>query len=69
MSEDEITNFETRKSLISLNQSLFFSEIMENIDLVIPFDNIKIGSKLKNYMGNYLKNSIFHQSSIQTLVV
>jgi hypothetical protein len=69
MSEDEITNFETRKSLISLNQSLFFSEIMENIDLVIPFDNIKIGSKLKNYMGNYLENSIFHQSSIQTLVV
>jgi len=68
MDEQEATNLETRKSLINLNQSLYFSEVLENIELAIPFDHIKIGSKLKPYMGNYAPDSMFHQSAIQTMV-
>jgi hypothetical protein len=71
MTDEESTNLETRKSLIAINQSLHFSEIMENgdIELAIPFDKISIGSELKNYMGNYSKDSLFHRSSIETLVI
>lgn len=47
MSEEEATNLETRKSLINLNQSLYFSEVLEHIELAIPFDQIRIGATLK----------------------
>ena len=36
-------NDELREKLMSLNQSLFMSETLENIDVVIPFDNVSIG--------------------------
>lgn len=53
MTEEESTNLETRKSLINLNQSLFFSEVLENIELAIPFDKIRIGAKLNPHMSKY----------------
>jgi len=59
MTDEEATNLETRKSLINLNQSLYFSEILEHIELAIPFDSIQIGSTLKPLMGNYMPNSMF----------
>jgi hypothetical protein len=37
MSEEDIINAQTKQNLLDLNQSLFFSEIHENIDLVVPF--------------------------------
>lgn len=45
--EDERTNAVTRQSLIDVNQSLYFSESLENIELLIPFDKIKIGKAVK----------------------
>ena len=59
MNEEEATNLETRKSLINLNQSLYFSEVLEHIELAIPFDKIKVGSELKPYMNNYAPDSLF----------
>jgi hypothetical protein len=47
---------------------LFFSEITDNVDLMIPFDDVNIGSGLKKYFGNYNNEKVFHQSAIQTLV-
>lgn len=49
MSEPERMNLQTRQTLMDLNSSLFMSESMENIDLLIPFDNISIGSGMKEY--------------------
>lgn len=62
--ENERTNAETRQELINLNQSLFFSETEENIELVIPFDTVDIGKNQKKYMKNFNKDSVFHQSSL-----
>jgi hypothetical protein len=46
---------------------LFLSEI-EDIDLVVPFDTIEIGKHQAQHFGNYKKDSMFHQSALQTLV-
>ena len=39
---------ETKKELIRLNQALLYSEL-EDIDLVVPFDRISVGEKMKPY--------------------
>jgi len=39
---------------------LFFSEITENVELMIPFDEVKIGSELEKYFGNYNNEKVFH---------
>lgn len=62
--EAERTNAETRQQLIDINQSLFFSEITEIADLVIPFDHVEIGKSLNGYMSNYNNEKMFHQSAI-----
>lgn len=66
--EAERTNAQTRQQLVDINQSLFFSEITENADLIVPFDKVEIGKSLQPYFANYDTEKIFHQSSIQTLV-
>ena len=45
--EDERTNAITRQSLIDINQSLYFSDSLENIELLIPFDKVQIGKSVK----------------------
>ena len=36
-----------KKKLVELNQTLFYSDnIFENIDLLVPFDKVSIGSNL-----------------------
>lgn len=47
MSDEERTNLQMRQSLIDLNNSLFMSEALENVDMLVPFDKIKIGSEMK----------------------
>jgi hypothetical protein len=54
--------------LLEINQSLFMSEIVENSSLIVPFDKVKIGAKLKDYMGKFDGEKVFHTSAIQTLV-
>ena len=66
--DEERTNYKIRQDLMRLNQSLFMSETSEHMDLVIPFDEFNIGSKIKPYFDNYKKDNLFHESSIQTLV-
>lgn len=68
LSEEEATNLETRKELIALNQSLSLSETLENIELVIPLDTIKVGKQLEKYLASYDSNLLFHQSALQSLV-
>ena len=58
--EAERTNAMTRQQLIDINQSLFFSEITEISDLVIPFDQIQVGKSLSKYLSNYNNEKIFH---------
>lgn len=41
---------------------------MEDIELLIPFDKISIGSKVKPYFSGYNKDSAFHSSAIHSLV-
>ena len=50
------------------NQSLYLSEALENIELMIPFDKIEIGKSISKYFGQYKEDSVFHQSSIHSLV-
>ena len=64
MSEEERTNMQTRQELMNLNQSLFMSEVSENVEMVIPFDTIDIGSKQKPHFANYKKDLRFHTSSL-----
>jgi hypothetical protein len=64
MSEEERTNAKMRQSLMDLNTSLFMSEIQENVEIIVPFDSISIGKKQKEYMGNYNKELLFHQTSL-----
>lgn len=40
------------------------SETMENIDMIIPFDTVRIGSAVKEYYQNYKKDLMFHQSGL-----
>jgi hypothetical protein len=68
LSDEERTNLRMRQNLIDLNQSLFFSESLDDISLIIPFDTVKIGSGLKDYFKNYKPDLLFHQSGLQTLV-
>jgi hypothetical protein len=42
-----------RLKMLEINQSLFMSEAMENAELLIPFDEMKIGGKLKQYIKGY----------------
>jgi hypothetical protein len=62
--EAEKTNLETRQKLIDLNYSLFLSESLEHIELMVPFDCIALGGHNKDYFGNYKKDLLFHQSGI-----
>jgi len=36
--------------------------------LVIPFDTVHFGEHVKKYFGKYNAGSLFHQSSLPTLV-
>jgi hypothetical protein len=65
MNEEDIINMQTKQNLIDLNQSLFYSEIHENIELVVPFgQEIKIGSEINKFFNLYKKEKLFHQSSL-----
>ena len=57
-----------RQDLVNLNTALFLSESNENIELLIPFDEVNIGSKQKMFMENYQKDSMFHRSGLESLV-
>ena len=57
-----------RQELVNLNNSLFLSEAHENIDFLIPFDEVSIGSKQKVFLLNYQKDSIWHRSGLESLV-
>ena len=59
-SEEERTNAETRLQLIKLNSSLFLSESMDHIDLLIPMDTIEIGKNLTKYLEGYKADLLFH---------
>jgi hypothetical protein len=67
-SDAEKTNAETKQQLIDINQSLFFAESQEFIDLLIPFDKIEFGKNIGKCFGAYNKDLLFHQSAIQSLV-
>ena len=60
MESDDIINLELMQQLGALNKSLFFSEFEENVDLVVPFDEISIGKEMKKYFGNYKRESLFY---------
>ena len=61
MNEEDIINMQTKQSLIDLNQSLFYSEIHENIELVVPFgQEIKLGKEIFKFFNSYKKENIFH---------
>lgn len=62
LNEEEMTNRETRNELIGLNQSLLFGEL-QDIELVVPFDKIRIGKGLKKHMSAYTETP-FCQSGI-----
>lgn len=66
--EADKTNLETRQKLIDLNYSLFLSESLDNIELMIPFDKISLGKHNTDFFGNYKKDLLFHQSGVQSLV-
>ena len=66
--EEERTNAITRQNLMDLNHSLYLGETLENIELMIPFDKIHIGDAINQYFGQYNPESVFHQSSIHSLV-
>lgn len=68
MNGDEVINHDLMKQLGALNKSLFFSEFDENVDLVLPFDQISIGTELKKYFGRFEHDSLFHRSSLPPLV-
>ncbi len=52
MNEEDIINMQTKQSLIDLNQSLFYSEIHENIELVVPFgQEIKLGKEISKFFN------------------
>ena len=69
MDAEDIGNIEMMKHLGALNKSLFFSELKENVDLVIPFDEISIGKQLKKYFGKFNADSLFYKSSLPPLVI
>ena len=46
-SDEYSTNVDTKRELMGLNSSLYFGEIMENIDILIPFDKVDIHKDLK----------------------
>jgi len=50
--------------LIDLNYSLFLSESMENIEMMIPFDEINLGESNEMNFMNYKNDLLFHQSGI-----
>ena len=54
------TNADTKQQLININQSLFFSESQEYIDLLIPFDKIEFGKHISKYFDGYNKDLLFH---------
>lgn len=60
MDEQERTNAQTRQLLLDINQSLFMSEITENSELLIPFDEVRLGSKLKEFLSGYDNQKVFH---------
>ena len=66
--EEERVNLQMREDLTSLNNSLFLSEAHENIDFLIPFDEVSIGSKQKVFLENYQKDSSWHRSGLESLV-
>lgn len=68
MNGEEVINLDLMKQLGALNKSLFFSEFDENVDLVLPFDEISIGSELKKYYGKFNPDSLFHRSSLSPMI-
>lgn len=57
-----------RQSLVNLNSSLFISEVLENVDMLLPFDSVNMGARVKKHLLNYKKDLLFHESALQTLV-
>ena len=47
VSNDE-TNPDMQRELLSINQAMLYSAL-EDIDMVVPFDQIKLGEKTKKY--------------------
>ena len=62
--------------LMKINRGLWLGDLLPVVDMVIPFDSEYMQSKsfrhqplIKEYLQNYKRDLMYHQSSFQSLVM